>query len=96
MAKYVVLVNWTEKGVSTAKDTTDRAGKVGDLVKSVGGNMDLILWTLGRYDMVAICDAPDDETAALIGLKIGALGTVRTETMRAFSAKEMGGILGKL
>ena len=64
MAKYVVLVNWTEKGVSTAKDTTDRAGKVGDLVKSVGGNMDLILWTLGRYDIVAVCDAPDDETAA--------------------------------
>ena len=96
MAKYVVLVNWTEKGVAGAKETTDRAGKVGDLVKSVGGNMDLILWTLGRYDMVAVCDAPDDETAALIGLKIGALGTVRTETMRAFSAKERDGILGKV
>ena len=96
MAKFVVLVNWTEKGVSTASQTSERAAKVGDMVKSVGGNMDLLLWTLGRYDMVAVCDAPDDETAALIGLKIGALGTVRTETMRAFTADEIGSIVGRL
>jgi uncharacterized protein with GYD domain len=39
---------------------------------------------------------PDDESAALFGLKVGGLGTVRSETMRAFTADEIGGILGKL
>ncbi len=96
MAKYVVLVNWTEKGVSEAKDTTTRAKKVEQLAESLGGKMDLLLWTLGRYDIVGIFDAPNDETAALMGLKIGQLGTVRTETMRAFTAAEIGGIIGKL
>ena len=96
MAKYVILVNWTEKGVQEAKGSTDRSKQVASMVQSLGGTMETILWTLGRYDIVAICDAPDDETAASIGLKVAGLGTVRTETMRAFTAEELGDILGKL
>ncbi|MDQ2683618.1 MAG: GYD domain-containing protein [Chloroflexota bacterium] len=96
MAKFVVLVNWTEKGVGSAKQTTERAAQVGDMIKGLGGTMDLILWTLGRYDLVAVCDAPDDETAALIGLKLGAQGMIRTETLRAFTSDEIGSIIGRL
>ena len=96
MAKYVLLVNWTEKGVAEAKSTTDRANKVRTLVEDLGGKEDLLLWTLGRYDIVGVFDFKDDETAALAGLKISALGTVRTETLRAFTASEIGGIVGKL
>ena len=96
MAKYVVLVNWTEQGVREAKDTTDRAKKVEGMAKDMGCNMDLLLWTLGRYDIVGIFDAPDDETAALFGLKVSGLGTVRTETLRAFTSSEIGSIIGKL
>jgi uncharacterized protein with GYD domain len=96
VAKYVVLVNWTEQGVREAKQTTERAGKVREMAQQLGGKVDLLLWTLGRYDIVGVFDMPDDETAALFGLRVSALGTVRTETLRAFSADEMGGILGKL
>lgn len=96
MAKYVVLVNWTEKGVAEAKATTDRAEKVRKLAEDLGGKEELLLWTLGRYDIVGVFDFKDDETAALAGLKISALGTVRTETLRAFTGSEMSGILGKL
>jgi uncharacterized protein with GYD domain len=96
VAKYVVLVNWTEQGIRDAKATTDRAGKVEDMAKQMGCNMDLLLWTLGRYDLVGVFDAPDDESAALFGLKVSALGSVRTETLRAFTADEIGGIVGKL
>ena len=96
MAKYVVLVNWTEKGVMEAKDTTNRAKRVEEMAKSLGATMESLYWTLGRYDIVGIFDAPDDETAALFGLKVGALGTVRTETLRAFTQDEIGGIVGKL
>ena len=96
MAQYVILVNWTEKGVAAAKQTTERAKQVQDMIKQLGGNMHTLLWTLGRYDIVGLMEAPDDATAALIGLKVGGLGTVRTETLRAFTAEEMGGIIGKL
>ena len=96
MAKYVILVNWTEKGIADAKQTTERADKVRQMAQELGGKVDLLLWTLGRYDIVGIADMPDDETAALMGLRIGALGTVRTETLRAFTADEIGNIVGRL
>ena len=96
MAKYVILVNWTEKGIADAKQTTQRADKVRQMAQELGGKVDLLLWTLGRYDIVGIADMPDDETAALMGLRIGALGSVRTETLRAFTSDEIGGIVGRL
>jgi uncharacterized protein with GYD domain len=96
VAKYVILVNWTEQGIREAKQTTERAQKVREMAQQLGGKVETLLWTLGRYDLIGIAEMPDDETAALMGLRIGALGSVRTETLRAFSADEMGSILGKL
>jgi uncharacterized protein with GYD domain len=44
---------------------------------------------MGRYDVVVMTEAPDDETISRAMLSLGSLGNVRTETLRAFSAKEM-------
>jgi uncharacterized protein with GYD domain len=96
MAKYVVLVNWTEKGMSEAKGTIERSERVRQMVEKHGGSTDLLLWTMGRYDIVGIFDFPSDEVASTVTLQIGGLGTVRTETLRAFTADEMGSILGQL
>jgi len=96
VAKYIVLINWTDKGIAEAKDTTARAKKAQEMAKSLGGAMDTLYWTLGRYDLVGIADMPDDQSMALFGLKVGGLGTVRSETLRAFTADEIGGIVGKL
>ena len=96
MARYVVLVNWTDQGIRNVKDTTQRAEQVRQLVAQMGGNMTTLLWTQGRYDLVAITEAPDDETMAATALAIGATGSVRTEVLRAFDAEEMGQILGRL
>ena len=47
----------------------------------------------GRFDIVVVTEFPDDETATAALLRVGSLGNVRTNTMRAFSADEMGGII---
>ena len=39
---------------------------------------------------------PDEASMTAFGLSIGAPGNVRTQTLRAFSAEEMGKILGKM
>jgi len=96
MAKYVVLVNWTDQGIRSVTDTTQRADQVRQMVEQLGGRMELLLWTLGRYDLVGIMEAPDAETVAAVGLRIGMQGAVHTETLRAFDAEEMGQILAKL
>jgi uncharacterized protein with GYD domain len=53
-------------------------------------------WTLGRYDVVVVAEAPDDETIIRLTLGLGMLGNVTTETLRAFSAQEMNQILKEL
>ncbi len=96
MPRYVVLVNWTEQGARSVKETTQRAEQVRQMVEQMGGRMDALYWTQGRHDLVGVMEAPDEETAAAVGLRMGMAGAVRTETLRAFDAEEMGRILAKV
>ena len=52
--------------------------------------------TLGRYDVVEIFEAPDDETAAEILMKLQRIGAEQTETLRAFTRDEAEEIIRKL
>ena len=46
--------------------------------------------------MVVLLEAPDDETMTAFALKVSAMGSVKTQTMRAFRREEMEGILAKI
>ena len=96
MPRYVVLVDWTEQGVRSVKETTQRAEQVTRMIEQMGGRMEALYWTQGRHDLVGVMEAPDEETAAAVGLRVGTAGAVRTETLRAFDAEEMGRILAKV
>jgi uncharacterized protein with GYD domain len=95
MPTYISLINFTEKGVASFKDTVDRAEAGKALAGSFGGSLKEIYWTLGPYDIVAISEAPDDESATAFALTLASQGNVRTTTMRAFDAGEMRGIIAK-
>ena len=53
-------------------------------------------WTMGAYDGVVIMEAPDDETMSAFILKVGSLGNVKGQTLRAFRRNEMEKILAKI
>jgi uncharacterized protein with GYD domain len=96
MATYVALLNFTDQGIRTVKDTTKRAEAVKEAAKKFGANVTQIYWTLGHHDLVSIVEAPDDESATAFSLALGAAGNLRTQTLRAFTKEEMTGILGKM
>ena len=96
MATYIMLVNWTDQGVRTAKDTVNRARAFRETSSAMGVTVGTINWTLGAYDLVISFDSPDDETTTRLGLALAAQGNVRTSTMRAFSETEMEKIIGGL
>ncbi|AET93392.1 MULTISPECIES: GYD domain-containing protein [Caballeronia] len=96
MATYIMLLNWTDQGVRSAKDTIKRARAFGETSKAMGATLTSLHWTLGSYDLVASVDSPDDETMTRLGLMLGGLGNVRTTTMRAFDETEMERIVGGL
>jgi uncharacterized protein with GYD domain len=95
MATYIVLNSFTDQGIRNVKETTKRADAVREMAKKFGVTTKDFFWTLGSYDVVAIFEAPDDASMTALGLAIGSAGNVRTQTLRAFSQEEMGGILRK-
>jgi uncharacterized protein with GYD domain len=95
MPTYISLINWTDKGIAAFKDTVDRAEAGKQLAGSFGGTLKEIYWSIGPYDIVAISEAPDDESATAFALALGAQGNVRTTTMRAFSGDEMRAIIAR-
>ena len=96
MATYILLANYTEQGIKGIKDTVKRTESVKELAKKAGCTMKESYWTLGAYDVVAVFDAPDDETMTAFSLSMAKLGNVKTQTLRAFTPAEMNGVLGKM
>jgi uncharacterized protein with GYD domain len=96
MPTYVALFKWTEQGVRNVKETVARTEQNRAAIDKAGGRLVGVWWTQGAYDVVAVAEFPDDETASAVMLSINMAGSVRTETMRAYTADEMQGVLQKL
>ncbi|HEY3505881.1 MAG TPA: GYD domain-containing protein [Actinocatenispora sp.] len=96
MPTYISLINWTDQGIRTFRDSLSRAEVAKQAAQRLGGTMRETYWTVGAYDIVAVSEFPDDESGAAFLLQLGALGNVRSTTLRAYDAGELAGILGKL
>ena len=86
MPTYISLCNWTDQGIKNFKDTLSRAKEADDAMGKLGVRFQSIHWTVGPYE--------ESATAALLAL--GAMGNIRTTTMRAYDADAMSRIVGKL
>jgi uncharacterized protein with GYD domain len=95
MPTYILLVDWTEQGITKFKDSVDRYEEGQGILKEAGVDFRDIYWTLGSHDMVSIVEAPDDETLSAALLRNASLGNFRTTTMRAFSADEMRAVIDR-
>ena len=96
MATFIMLGHFSDQGIRSVKDTTKRVEMVKAAAKKLGITVKDVYWTLGQYDTVLIAEAPDEAAMTAFGLTVGAHGNVRTQTLRAFSAEEMGRIIGKI
>jgi uncharacterized protein with GYD domain len=93
---YVSLLQFTEQGIRNVKDTIKRGTAATAEAEKMGVKVIDSFWTMGAYDVVLLLEAPNDETVSAFSLKICAQGNVKSQTMRAFSRKEMEGILAKI
>jgi uncharacterized protein with GYD domain len=95
MATYILLASFTDQGIRKVKDSPKRADAFKDMAKKCGATVKDVFWTLGEYDIVAVVEAPDDVSITALGLSSGALGNIRTQTLR-FTQADMKTILGKM
>jgi uncharacterized protein with GYD domain len=96
MPTYISLSRFTQQGIANAKESPSRLDAAKAAFKKAGGEMKAFYLTMGQYDMVVISEFPDDESAARVTLALGAVGSVRTESFRAFTEPEYRKIIGSL
>jgi uncharacterized protein with GYD domain len=93
MATFIILAHMSEKGLREINDSTKRADAFRALAQSLDVEVKDLYWTVGRYDLVFVVEAPDDKVLTTLALSSGKLGYIRTETLRAFDQAEMESIL---
>ncbi len=96
MATFVSTVTFTDQGMKGINESCLRAEEFRAAVQKKGAKVRELFWTLGSFDGLIVFDAPDDETAAAVMLKINSVGNVHTQTTRAYNAAEMQAILANL
>lgn len=96
MPAYVMLLNWTQKGIEQVRDSVKRFEAASDALESAGAKLVSAYLVMGEYDFVLTFEAPDDETASRVALGLASRGYVRTRTMRAFTEAEYRRIIASL
>lgn len=93
MARYIVLLTFTEQGAKALKKSTNRAHQFDKLATKSGVKVEGQFWTIGRYDGALILSADDSQRILHLLATLASLGNVRTESLQAFTDSEFDGIL---
>jgi uncharacterized protein with GYD domain len=96
MASFVMLLKFTDQGITTVKDSPARAAAFRAAAAKAGATVTAQYWLLGEYDGAVVFTAPDEATATAVALGLGALGNVRTCLCRAFDEAEFKAIVAKV
>ena len=96
MSQYIMLCNWTDQGIRHIKDSPDRLDAAKDLCRQHGAEMTGFYMTMGIYDLVAVIDAPNDDTMARIAVSLGKGGNLCTITLKAFDENQYREIIGSV
>ncbi|HEV7933459.1 MAG TPA: GYD domain-containing protein [Actinomadura sp.] len=93
MPTYALLFEWTDQGRRDVATLPDRVAEITRSLEEMGGKIHGIYLTMGRFDQIALIEAPDDEAAAKFAVFIAGRGNAKPETLRCFSMEEMRGLL---
>lgn len=88
MPVYISLMKWTSQGLGGMPGWRERIEEGERMIEQRGGKLLGAYVTLGRYDLVEVFEAPDDETAYQCIVAVARHGSVTTETLRAFTRDE--------
>ena len=72
-------------GIRAVKDSPDRLDAARGLAAELDGEIREFYMTMGGYDLIFIAEFPDDATCADFVLRVGALGNIRTTTLKAYT-----------
>jgi uncharacterized protein with GYD domain len=96
MPTYISLAKWTDQGVRNIKEAPQRIDAFKKGVQAAGGKLTGFYVTMGKYDIVTIVDAPNDEAMANMVLGTESKGNVRIQTLKASTEDQFRAIVAKI
>src|SRR5438874_13779367 len=88
MPRFVMLLKYTDKGISNIADSPKRADAFRALASKHGAKVETQLWTMGEYDGLVVLTVPDESAMAALALGLGKMDFVRSTSLRAFDETE--------
>ncbi len=88
MATYISLIQFTQQGLAAIKDSPKRLDAARKAFEQAGAKIKEFYLVMGKYDIVIVAEAPNDEAIAKTSLILGSKGNVKTRTSRAFTETE--------
>ena len=85
---FILSMNFTEEGVRGLMETPKRLQRARDVAQKMGVEVKQVYLTTGEADLIAIIEAPSDESAVKCAMALSMLGVVRTRTARAWPMEE--------
>jgi len=95
VATFIALLNFTDQGIRNVKESPARFEAFRAMAQELGVTVKSGFWTMGTYDMVVTLEGPEEAVAAVL-MKVGSLGNVRSQTLRAFAKDEFARILATM
>lgn len=91
MPRYMICANYTLEGLQglLKEGGTGRKQAIETLTSSLGGHLVSLDYAFGADDVYAICELPDDETAAAVSLRITASGSVNVRVIKLLSPEQI-------
>ncbi|MCC6421038.1 MAG: GYD domain-containing protein [Gemmataceae bacterium] len=96
MVRFVLLLQFTDKGLGAVKDSPTRAHEFADLAARAGARIEAQFWLTGEYDGLVIVSAATADAVAALALQLSSRGFVRTHLYRAYDEAEMRAALAKI
>jgi uncharacterized protein with GYD domain len=89
--RYLIRGNYTYEGLQglLKEGGTGRQKAIEALASNLGGHLVSLDYAFGEHDVYAICELPDDETAAAVSLRVTASGAVKTNTVKLLSPEQI-------
>ena len=93
---FIVTANWTDQGIRSVKDAPKRIQAAREAAKKLGIDVKQVFLTSGESDLLLIAEAANGDNVAKFAMISGALGNVRTRTVRGWTEAEMTKLISEL
>lgn len=88
MPAFITLINFTDQGARTIKQSPERYEAFKSMAEAVGVTVKSVHWTSGPYDLVVVTEGAEEAVMPLL-MQMGTQGNIRTQTLRGFTPAEM-------